>query len=779
LISRALALSRSRSLRDVRYALAFDLPEVLSEPVRGRATISFSVAAPIDALVVDFGGQIATLAFDGAAVDFKHVDGHIVLTSVIAVGKHQLEVAFTAAGAPLNRRDDFLYTLFVPARAHLVFPCFDQPDLRARFTLRLSLPEGWTAVSNASHTDFCFDETPPLPTYLFAFAAGRFSIETSDPGRRPMRIFHLDADGSQITSNRDAVFDLHEAALEWLERYAGRPEPFGKLDIVMIPSFQFSGMEHPGAIYYNASALLLEPSATEHQRLDRASLIAHETSHLWFGDLVTMKWFDDVWLKEVFANLMAAKIIEPSFPALNHELRFLLAHYPAAYSVDRTAGTHPIRQELGNLEDAGDMYGPIIYHKAPIAMRKLERVITPERLREGLQAYLSRFAFGAADWNDLISVLSEHTDLDLAIWSREWIETAGLPGRLPPSPRLRRASPKLASSTAASGGGKPAPTYPGISSVSSVLKTPLIYGNVLLTDDQRRSLLESVELIEDPVVRGGSWIVMWEEMLEGRILSPALLMTMLRALPAEPTEQIVHLILGYLRELFWRFTGSEERRAVASLVEACLVSGLARAQTSTLKATWFGAFRSLATSGAGIDWLRRIWRRQESIEGLALGESDEAVMALELAVRSSGGDAVLDEQRRRFHGDERLARFEFVMPAASADQAMRDGFFEKLTDVRNRHHEPWVVEGLTYLNHPLRATAALRYLRRTLYLLPEIRRTGDIFFPKNWLDATLGGHNSLEAAAIVREYLEVVSDLPLHLRRLVLQSADNLLRAAR
>ena len=110
------------------------------------------------------------------------------------------------------------------------------------------------------------------------------------------------------------------------------PYPFGKFDFVLIPSFQFGGMEHAGAILYNQSGLLLDESATQNQLLDRASIIAHETAHMWFGDLVTMKWFDDVWMKEVFANFMAAKIVNPSFPEVNHDLRFLLAHYPARVS---------------------------------------------------------------------------------------------------------------------------------------------------------------------------------------------------------------------------------------------------------------------------------------------------------------------------------------------------------------------------------------------------------------------------------------------------------------
>ena len=161
--------------------------------------------------------------------------------------------------------------------------------------------------------------------------------------------------------------------------------------------------------------------------LRRANLIAHETSHMWFGDLVTMKWFDDVWLKEVFANFMAAKIVNPTFPDINHELRFFLQHYPSAYDVDRTAGANPIRQPLDNLKDAGSLYGPIIYLKAPIVMRQLEQILGPDELRDGLREYLSRFAFRNATWTDLIAILDARTDEDLAAWSRAWVDEPGRP----------------------------------------------------------------------------------------------------------------------------------------------------------------------------------------------------------------------------------------------------------------------------------------------------------------------------------------------------------------
>ena len=240
-------------------------------------------------------------------------------------------------------------------------------------------------------------------------------------------MFHRETDAAKVARNRDAIFDLHAAALAWLERYTGIQYPFGKFDFLLVPAFQFGGMEHPGAIFYNATGLMLDESATQDQELGRASLIAHETSHMWFGDLVTMRWFSDVWMKEVFANFMAAKIVNPSFPGINHDLRFLLAYYPAAYDVDRTAGTNEIRQPLANLDDAGTLYGAIIYQKAPIVMRQLETIMGADPFRDGLREYLNTYAFGNAAWTDVIAMLDGRTPDDLAAWSRAWVDERARP----------------------------------------------------------------------------------------------------------------------------------------------------------------------------------------------------------------------------------------------------------------------------------------------------------------------------------------------------------------
>ncbi|MCK7496004.1 MAG: hypothetical protein MZW92_37410 [Comamonadaceae bacterium] len=170
-------------------------------------------------------------------------------------------------------------------------------------------------------------------------------------------MYHRESDSLKVLRNQQKIFDLHFSSIEWLEKYTNIPYPFQKFDFVVIPSFQYSGMEHPGAILYRDSKLFLDESAGIRDELSRANLIAHETAHIWFGDLVTMKWFSQVWLKEVFANFIADKIVNPQFPDVNHNLNFLISHYPESYSVDRTAGANPVDQTLDNMKNAGTLYG--------------------------------------------------------------------------------------------------------------------------------------------------------------------------------------------------------------------------------------------------------------------------------------------------------------------------------------------------------------------------------------------------------------------------------------
>jgi len=822
-VSEALARERAAAYTAVRYDLAFTIPVNRQQPVDGVLRLTLTLSVP-RRIIFDFSApkeRVRSVRVGEAAVVPVYVEDHVIIPAeATRAGDNRIEIEFAAGDEALNRNDDFLYTLFVPARAHLTFPCFDQPDIKGRYTLSLDIPAGWETVANGPEAGreasgggvrVRFAETKPLPTYLFGFVAGKFSIERATRNNREMRMFHRETDAAKVARNRDALFDLHASALAWLEEYTAIPYPFDKLDFVLIPSFQFGGMEHAGAILYNASGLMLDESATQNQLLNRASTIAHETAHMWFGDLVTMRWFNDVWMKEVFANFMAAKIVNPSFPDVNHELRFLLSNYPDAYSVDRTAGSNPIRQPLSNLNDAGQLYGPIIYEKAPIVMRQLEMIVGEQRFRDGLREYLKRYAFGNATWLDLIRILDAKTPDNLAAWSRAWVEERGRPqfttalrvskgntiqrlaitmtdpqGRRiiwPQRMRVTLGYPDLQKDLAVYANARETVVREAAGLPKPLFILPngggLAYGLFLLDHESAAYLLANMSRIGDALTRGAAWVTLWDNVLEGRVAPGAFIDAALHSLPEENDEQNTQRVLAYVSRAYWRFLTQEQRLARAPVLEEALRTGVARANTTSLKSAWFSAFRDDVLTKDGVTWLERLWRRDEKIPGLPFVETDEIVMAMELAVREvSGWQQILQAQLDRTQNPDRKDRFAFVMPALSADPQVRAAAFDRFRQLDNRRREPWVTESLAYLNHPLREADSERFIRPGLDLLADIQRTGDIFFPSNWTSSLLWGHRSPRAAATVRDFLAEELQYPERLRWTILSAADDLFRAA-
>ena len=819
-----LAEQREATIFNVHYDVRLAIPAARTDAITGSVTTSFTLTDAVP-LIFDFAQpaeRLHAVRVGGEPVDFELRDEHVIVpAAAVSPGHIEVDIDFTAGDGSLNRQADFLYTLFVPDRARVAFPLFDQPNLKARLRLHLDVPAAWRAVANGSLASrevrddrafLTFTETHAISSYLFAFAAGDFQVEEAERDGRRMAMYHRETDRERLERNAGAIFDLHASALAWLEEYTGIPYPFEKFDFVLVPAFQYGGMEHPGAIFYRADSLLLDESATQNAQLGRASLIAHETAHQWFGDLVTMTWFSDVWMKETFANFMAAKIVNPTFPEVDHDLRFLLAHHPAAYGVDRTAGANPIRQPLDNLNEAGTLYGAIIYQKAPIVFAHLERLTGEEALRDGLREYLEAHAYANASWADLVAILDRRTAEDLAAWSRTWVEESGRPrvevaletdgdgiARL----AVRQSDPaeegrlwnqrldlrlgyddgesntlavhlRAAEAIVAEAAGLPAPDYVLANGAG------LGYGLMTLDTRTRDYLLAELPAIGEPLTRAIGWVSLWESLLEGGVGPEALIDLARRALPAETDEQNVSRILGYLTSAYWRYLTPERRVALASAIEALLWDGTAAAGSRSLAAAWFGAYRNVALSAEATARLERIWREEEEVPGVPLAERDFTALAQGLAVRRVQRSAeILAAQRDRIDNPDRRAAFEFVMPALSAERETRDAFFDSLRDPANRGREPWVLTALRWLHHPLRARESEIYIRPSLDLLEEIQRTGDIFFPLSWLQTTLDGHQTATAAAIVEQYLADRPDLAPRLRAKALQAADGLLRAAR
>lgn len=813
-VSWDLAQHRSKTLSNIHYRLHFEISENAEEDIQSRLQLSFDLNSTSRPLQLDFTGpreSISQVLSNGIDTSFEVRNQHIVLPkSALRVGHNNIEIAFVAGQSSLNRNPDFLYTLFVPDRARTAFPLFDQPDLKAKYDLTLIIPPQWTALSNAPllsvHRDnetaeYQFATTDSTSSYLFSFVAGKFETITRARGDRKMTLLHRETDPEKVSRNLDDIFDLHWRAIEWMEAYTGIEYPFQKFDFALIPSFQYGGMEHVGAVQYRASSLLLEESSTETQLLNRANLIAHETAHMWFGNLVTMKWFNDVWTKEVFANFMAAKIVNPSFPNIDHELNFLLNHYNSAYSVDRSSGANPIRQKLPNLNEAGNLYGPIIYNKAPIMMRQLEMLLGEDKFRQGMREYLSRYAFGNASWPQLIQILDSKTETDLATWSQVWVNSAGRPkfelnessqldksneGRhsiqqIDPSSRSR-VWPQLFSLSAGGEAGRKS-----ISVNSRTRETRL---DDVFLDNSPRLLFNSDGLgyglfpadIENfklsanlnDIERGSALLNYFENLLGENSVDVLEYYSVLQGMIERENNQLLNqLILSQLLRIHHSFLSDQQRSARQLETENILWQKMLNQKEAGGVKTFFNAFVALASTPTGLKKVYEAWAKKSSPKLLKLAENDYIALSEILAIRlPEQSQTIVAEQLARINNPDNRRRFEFIAPTLSSDVNVRNTFFESLTDEQQRNTERWVLEGISNLHHYSRVSQSQDYIRPSLDLLEELQRTGDIFFPAGWLNATLKNHHSVNAVDTVDAFLATRPDYNAQLRMKILQAVD-------
>jgi aminopeptidase N len=821
-VDRSLAVYRKAVLTNIRYALELDIPAQKAQPVTAHETLTFELSAVKLPLQLDFKedpAKIHVIVVNGHKTGVNYQKEHLILLpEFLKKGINEVQISFQAGDGALNRNSDYLYTLFVPDRSRTVFPCFDQPDLKSVYTLTLHIPKNWKAIANAELRDsvmgqagnpdrktYHFKPSNLLSTYLFAFAAGNFQLYSGTLEGKKVDFLYRETDKLKIAPSIPAIFAIHSSALKYYEDWTGIPYPFQKFGFVAIPDFQFGGMEHPGAIQYKASSLFLDAGATKDQLNARNNLIAHETAHMWFGDMVTMDWFSDVWMKEVFANFMADKSAEETGGGDTYALKFLIDHFPAAYSVDRTEGANPIRQPLDNLKDAGTLYGNIIYHKAPVMMQQLESLMGKTPFRQGVSEYLRKFANSNASWPDLIKILDRYTPANLEQWNKVWVNESGRPvidytldyqngkiGHFVVTQHAEYGQDRVWPQTF-----DISLFYPGSVKVlhanlrgeklelkeAAGLEKPLFvlfnssgvgYGRWPVDP----ALPQNLFTLERPLHRATAYISLYEQMLSGKAIRPAELLKLFgQGLGKEQEELNIKLLTSYISTIYWQFSTPEERKKLSAPLEDQIWTALQHQQSGNNKKQLFKAYQDIFMNPSARSRLYQIWKNQQAPEGVALSEDDYTSLALSLALRDDGDTTILTMQDARITNPDRKKRFEFIMPAVSSDQRKRDKFFESLKQLSNRGKESNVLAALYYLHHPLRQSYSTRYLQQSLGLLEEIQSTGDIFFPQSWLQATFGTYRSKEAVAIIRNFLKDHPDYNPRLKAKILQSADNLFRA--
>ncbi|WP_407489511.1 M1 family metallopeptidase [Elizabethkingia anophelis] len=819
-VSYELAQFRKSTLSNIKYELDLDIPESKTDRISGTENLTFNYKKQSEVpLQIDFKENAASLlsvSVNGQAIKTVLENEHILIDQKYLKSEHnQITFKFLAGNSALNRRDGYLYTLFVPDRARTMFPCFDQPNLKANYSLTLTIPEKWNAMANGvlkettvkqGRKKMIFAQSDLLPTYLFSFAAGDFKYFKEKIGLEDAGMLYRETDTIKIKNSMDSIYNLYRNSLAYYEKWTGIPHPFQKHGLVVVPDFQFGGMEHPGAILFQNSTLFLDKNATQSQLNNRSNLLAHEVAHLWFGDMVTMDWFNDVWTKEVFANFMADKSTGASSDKSVYDLKFLTTHFPAAYSVDRTIGANPIRQVLDNLQNAGMMYGPIIYNKAPIMMRQLELLIGEENFRKGISEYLRKYAYSNATWPDLITILDNQTPEDLQSWNKVWVNEPGRPiidytikykgnkienfkisqhpehgdtQKLWPQEfqislfypdKIEKVDVRFSEKQ------QDIPELKGRQKPLFVLQNSSGIGYGVFNVDN--DLISGFSLIKDPVSRASAYISLYENMLGGSGITPQELLHFFAGqLQKESTELNLRLITGYISGIYWGFLTESIRNKESESLENIVWNALQKQAAVNNKKNLFDCYQGIFQSKKAYDNLYTIWKSQTAPQSITLNDEDFTNLALALSLRNNNNNDLLQEQLTRIKNPDRINRFKIIMKAASSDKKIRDEFFNSLAERQNRSNESAVGSALGYLHHPLRQHTSINYLPQTLELLKEIQKTGDIFFPDNWLRSTFSSYQNPKALTVVNQFIQQNPDYNSILKNKILQATENLRRA--
>jgi aminopeptidase N len=836
-IDRKLAAARAAQIRDIEYDLRFALQQN-SREVEGSLWLRFVLASdrnPSDPVVLDFAGEeLREVRVNEKDATLQQVHNHVVVPAELLVrGINGITARFrskvAASGTPLCvYRDpadgqEYFYTLVVPADAHRLYPCFDQPDLRGRFQIELDLPAEWQAVANtpllteqqrptANGQRWSFARTQPLPTYLMAFACGPFGrIDLPPPpaaGVNPDSKLRLYLRNSMRQhADIPALQRLHHEGLRWLADYFRVPYPFGKLDVVLLPGFPYGGMEHAGAIFYREQALVFDHPPTAAELVRRSTLIYHELCHQWFGNLVTMRWFDDLWLKEGFATFVGYQCLAALEPERQAWLRFLQRVKPRAYEVDSTPGTTPVFQELQNLADAKSAYGAIVYNKAPAVLRELHDRLGAEVFRRGLTQYLQRHAFGSAEWRDLAAALQAASEQDLGRWSSRWLLAPSMPevrcewtvdadGKVASATIRQRALQgegtwplRLQLLAIASDGSQrnlqvdsdaPAVAIPalvGEPAPAAILCNPqdIAYGQFLPDPRSAAWLLQHTQDLTDPLLRAVASASLWEAVRAAELPPSPFAEHVLARLAVEHDADTHGWLLEVLATTLERYLSAARAAALRERAADMLLGQLQGGQHQAMALPLFRFLVRHIRNDAVLALCRTTCRGEPLPAGLEPGKQD-AFLAL-AALRATGsGDDEEARLRRRF-ANEDIGKELFLAGAAAATAKAKQAYWEQYLQL-DSPPEQWTQDSLPFFHWPGQQELTLPYLQKSLEQVEWVKRNRRIFFMPAWLDGFINGHSSAAALAIVDAFLDG-RELAADVRSKLLQSRDGLLRAVR
>ena len=441
---RAEAEARAARVQKASYELELELSEG-RETYAGRVVITFALHPNDGPLFLDFSGRVRSVRANGTDIE-PDLRDHRLWFAPEQLRMHnrlviEYENAYNTTGDGVHHYVDpedgatYVYSNFEPFSAHRLFPCFDQPDIKAVYKLTVAAPESWKVVTSDEPVGTSllrggrrlheFHTSGRFSTYLLSLIAGPYVQVRDSHGGVPLGLFGRASMRAELERSADEIFEVTAQGLDYYADLFGRPYPFSKYDQLFVPEFNAGAMENVGAVTFHDSFLFRDPP-TYGQRLTRAEVVLHELAHMWFGDLVTMRWWDDLWLNETFATYMSYRALadatrfDDAWRVFNGQMR------PAAYRQDQLATTHPVATTVEHTDQAVGNFDAITYEKGAAVIKQLVARIGEEAFRNGLHAYIDRHAFENATLADFLGALGEAAGEPLEEWAQLWLLTASL-----------------------------------------------------------------------------------------------------------------------------------------------------------------------------------------------------------------------------------------------------------------------------------------------------------------------------------------------------------------
>jgi aminopeptidase N len=701
-LTRNEARDRARLLDVDSYLIQLDLTGG-DATFRSVTTVRFRCASPGGSSFIDLTAPAVTeITLNGARVPAGNFDGYrITLDGLAAANELRVvaDCAYSRTGEGLHRFTDpadhgiYLYSDLETFDANRVYACFDQPDLKSTFEFTVTARPGWQVISNAApdrvaepagdgRERWHFPAAAVMSTYITAVAAGPYHVIRDEHDGIPLGIFCRESLASFL--DPDEIFEVTRQGFDFFHRAFGVRYPFGKYDQLFVPEYKAGAMENAGCVTF-LEDYVFRSRVTDSEREARAETILHEMAHMWFGDLVTMRWWDDLWLNESFAT-WAGTVAEAEGTRWTAAwTTFAQAWKAWAYRQDQLPTTHPIAADIPDIETVELNFDGITYAKGAAVLKQLVAYVGRDHFLAGLRGYFARHAWGNATLGDLLAALEESSGRDLSTWSKEWLETAGVntlrpefsvgsDGRLTsfavlqtatashPVLRPHRIAIGLYDRTGAgltrrqrlevdiAGERSQIPALAGTPRPDLVLVNDddLSYAKVRLDDHSLRTLIDGIGSFTEQLPAALCWSAAWDMCRDAELAARDYVSLVLSGADSITDISVTQTVLAQAGAAARRFADPAWRDAGLERIAAALRELLQRAEPgSDRQLAYAQAFAGAAAAPSDLGLLAGLLAGTTAIDGLAVDTEFRWRLLRRLVSRGAAGPADIDAELAR------------------------------------------------------------------------------------------------------------------------------------